>query len=156
MIVGMNTTRLLCLLAVAAGFAAATNVHAAPAKACVPQFRDGWVRLPPTPSMPMAAGFGTFVNDCAQPAAVASATSGGFDDVSLHESVQVEGVNRMREVGKLALPAKGKVALAPGGLHLMLMQPKQALAEGASVPVTFKLEDGRSIEATLQVRKTAP
>ncbi|OUL25834.1 hypothetical protein BV378_13900 [Nostoc sp. RF31YmG] len=156
MIVGMNTTRVLCLFLAVAGVAAATNVHAAPAKACAPQFRDGWVRLPPAPSMPMAAGFGTFVNACAQPAAVASATSSGFDDVSLHESVQVEGVNRMREVARLALPANGQVALAPGGLHLMLMQPKQALVEGASVPVTFKLEDGRSVEATLQVRKTAP
>ncbi len=155
MIVGMNTTRLLCVLIAVAGFASAT-VHAAPAKTCAPQFRDGWVRLPPAPSMPMAAGFGTFVNDCAQPAAVAAASSQGFGEVSLHESVQVDGMNRMREVDKLALPANAKVTLAPGGLHLMLMQPKQALVEGASVPVTFKLEDGRSVEATLQVRKAAP
>lgn len=156
MIVGMNTTRLLCLLAAVAGMTAATHVHAAPAKECTPQFRAGWVRLPPAASMPMAAGFGTFVNDCARPAAVASASSQAFGDVSVHESVQVDGVNRMREVDRLALPANAKVSLAPGGLHLMLMQPKQALVEGTSVPVTFKLEDGRSVEATLQVRKTAP
>jgi len=154
MIVAMNMTRLLCILAVA-GFASAT-VHAAPAKTCVPQFRNGWVRLPPTPSMPMAAGFGEFVNDCAQPMAVVSASSAGFDEVSLHETAQVEGVNRMREVPRLVLPVNGKVALAPGGLHLMLMQPKQVLAEGASVAVTFTLEDGSTLPATLQVRKVAP
>jgi len=104
----------------------------------------------------MAAGFGAFANACAKPSAVVSASSPAFGDVSLHETTQVDGVNRMREVPRLALPAGGKVTLAPGGLHLMLMEPKQALVEGGKVPVTFKLEDGRSVEAVLLVRKVAP
>jgi len=155
MIVGMNTHRLLVALAAAACLASAA-VHAAPASDCVPQWRQGWVRLPPSPAMPMAAGFGEFGNACATPAVVVSASSPAFGEVSLHETTQVAGVSRMREVERLPLPAGGKVALAPGGLHLMLMQPKQALVEGASVPVAFQLQDGRVIEATLQVRKVAP
>lgn len=154
MIVAMNMTRLLCILAVA-GFASAT-VHAAPAKTCVPQFRNGWVRLPPTPSMPMAAGFGEFVNDCAQPMAVVSASSAGFDEVSLHETAQVEGVNRMREVPRLVLPVNGKVALAPGGLHLMLMQPEVPLSDGKVLPLRLSLEDGRKVDGQLTVRSGAP
>lgn len=135
--------------------AAPTTKSAAPAQ-CLPQWQAGWVRLPPSASMPMAAGFGQFDNACAQALAVVAASSPAFGEVSLHESFQADGVNRMREVARLPLPAGGKVTLAPGGLHLMLMQPKQALAEGGSVPVVFKLEDGRTVEATLRVRKTAP
>jgi len=133
----------------------ATAKAAVPAP-CLPQWREGWLRLPPGAGMPMAAGFGRFDNACGQALAVVSASSPAFGDVSLHESFQAGGVNRMREVARLPLPAGGRVALAPGGLHLMLMDPRQALAEGGSVPVTFTLEDGRTVEATLQVRKTAP
>jgi len=137
-----------------AGTAAAAQ--AAPPADCLPQWQAGWVRLPPNPAMGMAAGFGVFANPCAQSLAVVSASSPAFGDVSLHESTQVDGVNRMREVERLPLPAGGKAILAPGGLHLMLMEPTQPLREGAAVPVTFVLADGRQVDATLQVRKTAP
>jgi len=156
---------LLCaavaLLAIAPALAAdnkpaPVSTKAAVPAQCLPQWRGGWVRLPPSTAMAMAAGFGQFDNACGQALAVVSASSPAFGDVSLHESFQADGVNRMREVARLPLPAGGKVALAPGGLHLMLMDPRQALAEGGSVPVTFTLEDGRTVEATLQVRKTAP
>lgn len=136
-----------------AGTAAA---QAAPAADCLPRWEAGWVRLPPSASMSMAAGFGRLANPCPQSLAVVSASSPAFADVSLHESTQVDGVNRMREVDRLALPAGGAAILAPGGLHLMLMAPTQPLREGAVVPLTLVLADGRSIDATLQVRKAAP
>ena len=145
------------LIAVAT-LCAAGNVaaQAAPASECLPRWEAGWVRLPPGAAMAMAAGFGRLANPCAQSLAVVSASSPAFGDVSLHESTQVDGVNRMREVDRLALPAGGAAILAPGGLHLMLMEPTQPLREGVAVPVTFVLADGRKVEASLQVRKTAP
>lgn len=163
MIASMNTrslpARLILAAALLCGGAASaqTASPAAPASApCVPQWQAGWIRLPPTAGMGMAAGFGQFVNPCSTSAAVVSATSSAFEDVSLHESIQVDGVNRMREVERLPVPAAGKAILSPGGLHLMLMGPAQPLREGDNVPVTFTLQDGRQVEATLQVRKAAP
>ncbi|HEY0335448.1 MAG TPA: copper chaperone PCu(A)C [Stenotrophomonas sp.] len=138
-----------------AGVAAAQSAPVT-ATDCLPQWQQGWVRLPPTPAMGMAAGFGQFVNPCDRPLAVVSASSPAFGDVTLHESIQVDGVNRMREVERLPLPAGGKAILSPGGLHLMLMDPAQPLQEGANVPLTFVLADGRRVEAVLQVRKAAP
>ena len=149
----LATTAWLCV-----GIAAAQPAPkvASAQAACVPQWQAGWIRMPPAPGMAMAAGFGQFSNGCARAVAVVSASSPAFGDVSLHESIQVDGVNRMREVERLPVPAGGKAILSPGGLHLMLMAPTQPLREGDSVPVTFKLDDGGSVEATLQVRKTAP
>ena len=43
--------------------------------------------------------------------------------------------------------------LAPGGLHLMLMQPKSAPVEGETVDVELELADGRRIAAAFQVRE---
>ncbi|MGV7194830.1 copper chaperone PCu(A)C [Xanthomonas campestris] len=123
---------------------------------CMPEFKDGWIRIPPPGGMGMAAGFGQFHNGCTQPLTITAATSSAFADVSLHETTQSNGVSRMRAVPALALPAGKTVPLAPGGLHLMLMEARAPLQEGAQVPVTFTLQDGRQIKATLQARKRAP
>lgn len=123
---------------------------------CLPEFKDGWVRIPPPGGMGMAAGFGQFHNGCAQPLKVTAAKSSVFADVSIHETTQTNGVSRMRAVPELLLPAGKSVMLAPGGLHLMLMEASAPLQEGAQVPVSFTLQDGRQIKATLEARKRAP
>ncbi len=75
----------------------------------------------------------------------------------MHESVQAQGVSRMREVGPpLMLPAHAEIALQPGGLHLMLMQPTRALRVGQPVPVTFEFDDGSRVETRLPLCETAP
>ncbi len=123
---------------------------------CLPEFKGGWIRIPPPGGMGMAAGFGQFHNGCAQPSKVTAAKSSAFADVSIHETTQTNGVSRMRAVPELALPAGKSVPLAPGGLHLMLMEARAPLQEGAQVPVTFTLQHGREIKTTLQARKRAP
>uniref|UniRef100_UPI000D54E512 copper chaperone PCu(A)C n=1 Tax=Xanthomonas fragariae TaxID=48664 RepID=UPI000D54E512 len=96
------------------------------------------------------------LSGCAQPLKVTAAQSSAFADVSLHQTTQSNGVSGMRAVPELALPAGKSVALAPGGLHLMLMEASAPLQEGVQVPVTFTLQDGREIKATLEARKRAP
>lgn len=152
MIVGMKTPTVLAagLLLLTSSFAAAA------APRCLPRFEGGWIRLPANAAMPMAAGFGRFANGCGTPAEVVSASSRAFGDVSLHETTQVDGMSRMREVEALALPAGGGVELRPGGLHLMLMQAAQPLREGERLPVVFRLRDGRELRAELEVRKAVP
>ncbi|GHH51305.1 copper chaperone PCu(A)C [[Pseudomonas] boreopolis] len=151
MIVGMKTT-----LALVAGWLLASSFAAHAAPQCLPRFEGGWIRLPANAAMPMSAGFGRFANACKAQAEVVSASSPAFGDVSLHETTQVDGVSRMREVEALPLPAGGKAELRPGGLHLMLMQAKQPLREGERLPVAFKLRDGREVLGELEVRKAAP
>lgn len=102
--------------------------------------------------MPMAAGYGQIRNDCREAVVVVAAGSKAFGDVSLHETTLVDGVSRMRAVERLPIAAGATVALKPGGLHLMLMQPEVALKEGAQLPLRLSLEDGRKVDGTLQVR----
>lgn len=123
---------------------------------CLPDFKNGWIRIPPPGGMGMAAGFGQFHNGCAQPLKVTAVQSSAFADVSFHQTTQTNGVSGMRAVPELALPAGKSVALVPGGLHLMLMEASAPLQEGARVPVTFTFQDGREIKARLEARKRAP
>lgn len=114
----------------------------------------GWARA--TPTLPMAAGYGVLRNQCPHPLVVVSVRSPDFGTVSLHESVQEGGVSRMRAVERLPLPAGGSVLLQPGGLHLMLMEAKGELPEGARLHLTFGLEDGGQAAAELRVARSAP
>lgn len=59
---------------------------------------------------------------------------------------------RMRQVTDgLAVPANGSVVLAPGGLHLMLVQLKQPLRAGESVPLTLVFEGAGTVITSLTV-----
>lgn len=117
--------------------------------------KDGWVRLPPV-AMPMMAGFGRIANPCPAPVVIVSASSPAFGEVSLHETRIVDGVNRMRELEELRIAPDSDATFKPGGMHLMLMQPRALLKEGGKVVVVFKLQDGREILSELVVRKPAP
>ena len=123
--------------------------------ACAPKMQEGWVRLGPA-AMPMMAGFGRIANPCTVPVEIVSASSPAFAEVSIHETRNVDGVNRMREIGQLRIAPDDAAVLKPGGLHLMLMQPRAPLKEGSKVVVAFRLRDGREILSELVVRKPAP
>lgn len=147
----MITKPFACVLL---GLCAFATSAAAAEPACV-SVHGGWVRLPPG-AMPMAAGYGKIRNDCRGAVVVIGAGSKAFGDVSLHETTLVDGVSRMREVERLPIAAGATVELKPGGLHLMLMQPEVALKAGAALPLRLSLDDGRKVDATLQVRNAVP
>lgn len=77
-----------------------------------------------------------------------------FGRAELHETVVVDGMYRMRRVAELAVPARGEVALVPGGLHVMLMEPADGTAPGSRCPMTIDFADGSSVtfEVLLETR----
>lgn len=103
--------------------------------------------------MPMMSGFGRIENACAKPVVIVSASSRAFADASLHETTLQGGVSRMRPVAKLPLAAHATAVLAPGGFHLMLMQPTSQVTPGAKIAITFKLDDGRTVVGQFTARK---
>lgn len=132
-----------------------SSVGAGHAAECLPVVKAAWVRLPPV-AMPMMAGFARIENPCKAPVSIVGAESLAFNEVSLHETREENGVSRMREVANLPI-APGKAAeLKPGGLHLMLHGPYAPLAAGEKPVITLKLADGRSLPVAFEVRKSAP
>jgi copper(I)-binding protein len=127
-------------------------VHAAE---CLPVVGAAWVRLPPV-AMPMMAGFARIENPCKATVSVVGAESLAFEEVSLHETREENGVSRMREVANLPIASGKAVELKPGGLHLMLHGPYQPLVVGEKPVITLKLADGRSLPVMFEVRKSGP
>lgn len=104
----------------------------------------------------MMAGFGRIENRCSTPITIIAARSAAFADTSLHETRIVDGMSRMREVPELRIAPDDAAVLKPGGLHLMLMQPRAPLKSGSKVAVEFELSDGRKLLGEFEVRKPAP
>ena len=59
---------------------------------------------------------------------------------------------RMREVESIELPAAGKVALEPGGLHIMLIDLVEALEPGERIDITLILDDGSRLDLRPEIR----
>ena len=137
-----------CLLG-AALFVAAMST--ACARDCAPQVREGWIRLVPG-GMPMHAGFGRIENACAMPVTITGVRSPAYGSVELHETRVVEGVSRMRAVPVLRVAPDDAAVLKPGGLHLMLMEPRAPLKAGSKVAVEFELKDGGVLRGEFDVR----
>lgn len=105
--------------------------------------------------MDMLAGYARIDNTCAAPVQIVSASSPAFADVSVHETRIENGISRMRALTALPVAAHASVSFAPGGLHLMLMQPTLPLKAGDQVSIDFILRDGRRIPGRFELRAAA-
>jgi len=79
------------------------------------------------------------------------AVAADFPKVMLHQSIEEDGVMRMRHVDRIALPAGEIVELAPGGYHLMFMGLTDPLEPGQEFPVTLTFEKAGDVEVMFKV-----
>jgi len=125
------------LLAVAGSVLAQTTV------------KDAWVRG----TVAQQKASGAFMH-------ITSAQGGKLLEVStpvagmaeIHEMAMQGDMMRMRAVPALELPAGKAVELKPGGFHVMLMDLKQQLKTGDSVPLTLVIEGKDGKRETLQIK----
>lgn len=79
-------------------------------------------------------------------ARLVAAESPVAEKVMIHAMAMKKGVMEMRRKKYLEIPAGKKVSLAPGKMHLMLMDIKKPLVEGDVVPIRldFETKGGKS------------
>ncbi len=116
---------------------------------------SGWIRSAP-PGATMLAGYGTLHNIGDAPVVVTGVESADFGSASLHKSQNNNGVEHMQPLGDLQIAPGARVAFAPGGNHIMLMQPKKELRNDDSVPIHIVTKGGDSIVGIFVVRDDAP
>jgi periplasmic copper chaperone A len=131
------------LFAISAG---ALAVAPAPA---AQQVRHPWIRWLPA-NLP-AGGYVVIANNGVAPERLVGASSPDYGMVMLHRSQEVNGADVMTAVSGIDIPAHGKVKLAPGGYHLMLMHAKQAIKPGDKVPVILHFAGGKTLQVDFPV-----
>lgn len=129
------------LIASAALFAA--NAHAQVT------VKDAWVRA----TVPQQKATGAFMQlNAAKDTRLVSASSSVTPLVEVHEMAMQDNVMRMRQIPALDVPAGKAVELKPGGYHVMLLDLKQQVKEGDTVPLTLVFEGKDGKRETVEVK----
>jgi periplasmic copper chaperone A len=111
--------------------------------------KDPWVRA----TVPAQKATGAFMQiTSAQDARLVEASSPVAGVVEVHEMVMEKDVMKMRAVKGLDLPAGKTVELKPGGYHVMLMDLKEQMKDGATVPVTLVFEGKDKKRSTVEIK----
>lgn len=115
---------------------------------------DAWIPQAP-PGASMLAGYLTVKNNGDAPVSVLAAESDRFRTVSVHQTVIENGVARMRELHSLEIAPGQEVKFAPGGMHLMLMQPRKPINPGDRIEIILLFSDGTRVPAIFDVQAAA-
>ena len=111
--------------------------------------KEPWVRG----TVPQQKASGAFMQiTSGQGGKLLSVSSPVAGVVEVHEMKMDGGVMKMGAVPFLELPAGKAVELKPGGYHVMLMDLKQQLKAGDTVPLTLVVEGKDGKKETLQVQ----
>jgi len=97
--------------------------------------------------------FLTVTNSGSEGDRLVAASTAAAARAELHTTINDDGVMKMRHVDAVDVPAGGSAVLKPGGFHIMLMDLKAPLAEGAHVPMTLTFERAGSVTVDVAVGK---
>jgi periplasmic copper chaperone A len=141
------TTNNLHALAMAGLAAMVLCTHA---DAAGPTIRNAWLRVLPA-GLP-AGGYFELHNGGTRTISLTGAASPGCGMLMLHKSETAGGMSRMTDVERVDAAPGQTITFAPGGYHLMCMDPKPMLKPGTHIPVTLRFADGSALTADFDVR----
>jgi copper(I)-binding protein len=114
--------------------------------------RDAWIRETP-PGMTVTAGYMALRNNTSRPQVLVAASSSGFESVMIHRTIVKDGMAGMVHASQIELAPNASLILAPGGYHLMLMNPKRTLRAGDPVVINLEFRGGLVLRVACEVRK---
>jgi copper(I)-binding protein len=92
--------------------------------------------------MSMGAVYGQIENAGDEDLSLLSIKVDGARLAELHESIEIDGMMRMREITPFIVSAGETVELRPAGKHIMLMGLTDALTQGEKVELRVTFSDG--------------
>jgi len=109
---------------------------------------DPWVRA----TVPQQKATGAFMSLTAEKGTrLVEAKSPVAGVVEIHEMAMENNVMKMRAIPGLDLPPGKPIELKPGGYHVMLMDLKEQMKDGQSVPITLVVEDKDRKRQSIQI-----
>lgn len=96
---------------------------------------------------------GAFMEITSKHAAVLTGVSSPVAGIVEMHEMRMEGdIMKMRALDKVELPAGKTVRFTPGAYHLMLLELKQPLRPGDTVPLTLEIEAGDGKRSKLEIK----
>ena len=98
--------------------------------------KDAFSRAVP-PGAPMGAIYARLSNEGSEALEIMLVYTDVAKISEFQQSIEIEGMIRMRKVEPFIIPAFGHVDLQPGGKHVMLMNLQKPLKSGTTFSVVF-------------------
>jgi copper(I)-binding protein len=136
----MSRLLLILLLVFPGGASAELDIH------------NAWIKNLP-PAVPVRAGYMTIRNARADAISIIAIHSDAFSSVEIHRTIAEDGMMRMEAVPTLVIEPDSTVKLAPGGLHLMMMNPAEPTKPGDVLQIVIELDDGSTQNLNMTVKK---
>ena len=111
---------------------------------------DAWARATP-PGAGVAAAYLTIDNAGGGADRLLGASSDAAGRVEVHETRRDGELMRMRKAEPLDIPAGERVVFGPGGLHVMLMELKEPLRQGDTLPLTLRFEHAGEVRVQARI-----
>ncbi len=112
---------------------------------------DAWVRGLP-PGVANTSAYMTLRNSGATDVVLTGAASPIATTVTLHSTMDHEGMLHMMPLQSVTIPAGGALLLESGGTHLLLENLQQTPAPGTEVQLTLQFADGTTQTVSLPVK----
>ncbi len=119
------------------------------------QVENAWIQLAP-PAATVNAAYMQIHNPQLHPQTIVGVSADCCATVMLHQTRREGDKMLMEHLEHLVVPAQARVQLAPGGMHIMLMQAQEELTLESKVKITFSFDDGSTQEFDLDVKKNEP
>ena len=134
------------------GLISALTFAAAASEEAGVSVRDAWVRESP-PGVAMMAGYMALRNNTSRSHVLVAARSSDFETVTIHRTIAKDGMAGMVHASQIELTPNASLIFAPGGYHLMLMNPKRTLRAGDPVVINLEFRGGLVLPVAFEVRK---
>jgi len=108
-----------------------------------------WARATP-PGATVGAAYVRIENHGEAEDRLVAASSPAAPMVMVHETVEENGVSKMRE-HEGGIPPGGVLEMKPGGVHIMLMGLGAPLKEGETVALTLTFEKAGTVDVTAKI-----
>jgi len=73
--------------------------------------------------------------------------------VMIHRTIVKDGMARMVHESQIEIAPNASLLFAPGGYHLMLLNPKRTLRAGNRVDVNLEFRGGLVLPVAFEIRK---
>jgi hypothetical protein len=123
-------------------------------QAAVLALENAWVRALP-PGQPNTAAYLMLVNLSEEAIVVESVSANVAERVEIHTTRSVDGLMRMEQLQRLEVGPGQRLALAPGGTHLMLLGLDAVPIVGDAVQLCFQLASHSQVCTSADVRKNS-
>ena len=109
-----------------------------------------WARATP-PGGKVGAAYISIENRSDTEERLVAAASPAAGSVSAHETLDEDGIAKMRPLPSLSVAPGATLEMKPGGIHLMLAGLAAPLREGERIAVTLQFKDAGSLTVPVEV-----